>query len=281
MKNILAIGFFILILSAAISFFLFTPPWSASVSAAPLAQLTTFPTPTPGADGRIMYVVKTGDSLWRISAISGVPMEELRALNNLGIDEVITPGQELLLGLGGPAGPAPTFGPPPSATSELPTPTPGTGTGTLCVLLFEDINGDSIRQEEEPSLPGGAISINDPSGEISLTADTPSGGISENLFPEPEELGFVCFETLEKGEYNVTVASPEGYNATTALNYSVYLNPGEEVLLDFGAQPNSEILARVPRPAGTERSPILGLLGGGLVLLGAGFGIYLVTFRRK
>jgi hypothetical protein len=149
------------------------------------------------------------------------------------------------------------------------------------VLLFNDINGDAIRQEEEPSLSGGAISINDRLGDFSITADTPSGGISENLFPEPPELGFVCFENLEKGEYSITVASPDGYNATTPLNYAVRLNPGEEVLLDFGAQPNSEILARAPRPAGTGRSPVLGILGGILVLVGAGFGIYLVIFRRK
>jgi hypothetical protein len=228
-----------------------------------------------------MYVVKSGDSLWRISAVSGVPMDELRALNNLGTNDVITPGQELLLGLGGPVGPAPTFGPSPTATSELPTPTPGTGTGRLCVLLFEDMDGDSIRQEEEPSLPGGAISINNRSGEISLTADTPSGGISENIFPEPEELGFVCFDSLEKGEYNITVASPDGYNATTRLNYVISLNPGEEVLVDFGAQPNSEVLAAASSPVGSQRSPILGLIGGLLVLVGIGLGVYLLVFRWK
>jgi hypothetical protein len=208
-------------------------------------------------------------------------MDELRALNNLGANEVITPGQELLLGLGGPAGPAPTFGPAPTSTSELPTPTPGIGSGRLCVLLFEDVNGDSIRQEEEQSLPGGAISINNRSGEISLTSDTPSGGISENLFPEPEELGFICFDNLEKGEYNITVASPDGYNATTPLNYAISLNPGDEVLIDFGAQPNSEVLAAASSPIGSQRSPVLGLIGGLLVLLGGGLGIYVYIFRRK
>ena len=152
-----------------------------SSTAAPLAQLTAFPTPTPGGDGRIVYIVKSGDSLWRISAVAGIPIDELRALNNLGSAEVITPGQEILLGLGGPAAQVPTQGPPPTPTSEYPTPTPGTGTGTICVLLFEDFNGNSIRQEDEPSLPGGAISVNDRFGDVSLTADTPSGGISENI----------------------------------------------------------------------------------------------------
>jgi hypothetical protein len=225
--------------------------------------------------------VQTGDSLWRISAVSGISLDELRLLNNLGPNDVITPGQKLLLGLGGPAGVIPTQGPPPTATSELPTPTPGSGTATLCILLYEDINGDALRQEEEPSLPNGAISVNDRFGEVSITAETPSGGISDNLFPEPEELGFVCIEELEKGEYNATVAIPDGYNATTPLSFAAVLNPGDEVLLAFGAQPNLETLAQAPIPDGSGNSPLLGILGGFLLIVGLGFGIYTAIFGRK
>jgi len=254
---------------------------AAPALAAPFAQLTPFPTPTAGPDGRIMYTVQAGDSLWRIAAVAGIPLDELRALNNLGLNDVIAPGQKLLLGLGGPASSSPTQGPPSTPTSELPTPTPGTGTGTLCVLLYEDVNGDAIRQEEETSLPGGAISVNDRFGEVSLTADTPSGGISENLFPETEELGFTCFEGLEKGDYNVTVAIPDGYNATTPLSFATYLNAGEEALLDFGAQPNTEILGEASLPVGRTKSPILGILGFIVLAAGVGLGIYTLLFRRK
>jgi len=249
--------------------------------AAPAAQLTPFPTPTPGPDGRIMYIVKSGDSLWRISAVVGISMDQLRALNNLGVDDVIKPGQELLLGLGGPAAIAPTPGVGPTPTSALPTPTPGIETGTICVLLFEDTNGDSIRQEEEPSLPGGAISISDRYGEISITAESPSGGISDNLFPEPEELGFSCFEELEKGEYNVTVAIPDGYNDTTSLSDVFELIAGDEVLLDFGAQPNTETLAMAPLPEGEGKSPTLGIIGGLILLLGTGLGIYTLLQKQS
>lgn len=253
----------------------------APTMAAPLAQLTPFPTPTPGPDGRILYIVQNGDSLWRIAAVSGMPLDELRGLNNLGPNDIITPGQRLLLGLGGPAGQAATQGPAPTPTSELPTPTPGTGPGILCVLLYEDVNGDATRQEEETSLLGGAISVSDRQGKVSLTADTPSGGISENLFPEPEELGFTCFSELDPGEYNVTVAIPDGYNATTTLSFASGLIPGDEILLAFGAQPNTETLAEAPIPAGTGKSPILGILGGLITLLGIAFGIYALFFRRK
>jgi len=249
--------------------------------AAPLAQMTSFPTPTPGRDGRIVYIVQNGDSLWRISAVADIPLDELRLLNNLGSDEVITPGQQLLLGLGGPAGVAPTSGPPPTPTSELPTPTPGVGTGTICVLLYEDINGDSIRQEEEPSLPGGIININDRLGKVSFTIDTPSGGLSDVLFPDPEELGFTCFAELEKGEYNITAAIPDGYNATTRLSYAVQLLPEAENYYDFGAQPNTETLAEAPAPAGTGKSPPMGILGVILLAGGIGLGVYSAVFRRK
>jgi LysM repeat protein len=249
--------------------------------AAPQAQMTPFPTPTPGPDGRIVYIVKNGDSLWRISAVANIPLDELRVLNNLGSDEVITPGQQLLLGLGGPSGIVPTYGPPPTPTSSLPTPTPGIGFGMICVLLYNDINGDSIRQEEEPSLLGGVININDRAGSVSFTIDTPSGGLSDVLFPDPEELGFTCFEELEEGEYNITAAIPDGYNATTRLTYSVQLLPRDENFYDFGAQANTETLNAAPAPVGTGRSPSLGIIGGLLLAGGVGLGIYSGFFRRK
>ncbi len=254
---------------------------SLQTLAAPRAQLTPFPTPTAGPDGRILYTVQSGDSLWRIAAVAGIPLEELRAMNNLGPDDIISPGQKILLGLGGPAGQLPTQGPPPTPTSELPTPTPGVGTGTLCILLYADVNGDAVRQEDELSLPGGAISVNDRLGEVSLTADTPSGGISEALFPEPEELGFTCFTELEPGNYNVTVAIPDGYNPTTPLSFATHLYIGDETLMAFGAQPNSEVLARESIPITRANSPLLGALGILILVAGIGLGVYILLFQRR
>jgi hypothetical protein len=115
--------------------------------AAPAPQLTPFPTPTPGPDGRIVYVVQPGDTLWRVSAITGVSLDELRTLNNLGTDEVIVEGQQLLLGLAGPAeATAAPAGPSPTPQPTGPTPTPLPGSGTLCVMVYNDLNGDSMRQ---------------------------------------------------------------------------------------------------------------------------------------
>ena len=75
-------------------------------------------------------------------------------LNNLTSDNIVV-GQELLLGLGGPSETTPTPGPSPTPTPLLPTPSPRPGSGDLCILLYNDINGDAIRQESEPSISRG------------------------------------------------------------------------------------------------------------------------------
>jgi hypothetical protein len=229
------------------------------VQAAPLAQLTPFPTPTAGPDGRIIYIVQPGDTLLRISLISGIPLDQLRGLNNLTGDNILQ-GQELLLGLGGPSQPTPTPGPSPTPTPPLPTPSPKPGAGRLCVILYEDINGDSIRQEDEPSIPGGALSVSGRS--TSQTVET-GGGLDP-----------LCFEELPEGDYTISVAAPEGYNFTTETNVALRLNAGDETFVDFGAQVNSVTAAEAPTPAGSGRSPLLGVVGGLLLLAGVGLALF-------
>jgi hypothetical protein len=247
------------------------------VLAAPLLQPTPFPTPTPGPDGRIIYVVQEGDTLFRISAISGVSLDEIRALNNLGANDVITVGQRLLLGLAGP--PGPTQGPEqvlPSPTPNI-TPTPGISTGTLCILLFDDINGDALRQDAEMGIAGGAISLSSSDGQVSETATTRSELDADGL-PVPE-----CFNDLPVGDYNITIAAPEGYNPTTLMNYALSINGGDETYLDFGAQANSVSLAETPvaeGPTGGNNGLILGIVGGLLVLGGIGLGIYAFRINK-
>ena len=248
--------------------------------AAPLAQLTVFPTPTPGPDGRIIYIATKDDTLWRVAAIAGLTVDQLKSLNNLTSD-VLQPGQQLLLGLAGPALITPTVGPSATPAAVTPTATAGPGWGVICVLLYEDENGDSLRQEEEASLLGGAISVSDRLGRVSLTADTPSGGFSDAYEPEPEELGYTCFDQLAEGEYSVTVAIPEGYNPTTVLNRSFTLKAGDETLLAFGAQANTQTAAETAIiPEAPNRSPLLGIAGGLLLLVGAGLGFYAYFLRR-
>lgn len=260
---------FILILGLVLSSWLLAP--QVHSQAAPPRQIPIF-TPTPGPDGRIIYIVKANDTLLGISLITGVPVDELRRLNNLTGDTIIE-GQPLLLGLAGPALETPVVAPGPAATPTplLPTASPAPGTGTLCILLFNDVNGDAIRQEDEVVIPDGAISVNNRSGSVSLTITTQPG-------TDP-----YCFEDVVEGEYTISVAVPEGYNPTTTTNYTLQLQAGDESYLDFGAQVNSETVIELPLPGETvdERSPLLGILGGFFLLAGLGLAIFASRLLRK
>ena len=81
-------------------------------------QQQVIPTATPGVDGRILYIVQPGDSCFRVAAIHGITVDQLRQLN-AKLDEncSLIEGQELLIGIismaGTPtAGPSPTPAPP-------------------------------------------------------------------------------------------------------------------------------------------------------------------------
>ncbi len=252
-----------------------TLPFQSPVLAAPNPQMTNFPTPTPGSDGRIIYVVQEGDTLWRIAAVSGLDLADLRDLNQLGLEDIVFVGQQLILGLGGPAGEQATAAPGITEESAEPIDTPVPGLGTLCVLLFEDINGDSMRQEEEISLPGGAINISNRDGSVSITEDTMEHD------PNSVTYDYFCTEGLDEGDYNVSVAIPEGYNPTTSLNTGIQLLAGDTTFLTFGAQAGSVVIDDDPSTPGTSGStPLLGVIGAILLLGGIGLGVYSIWFRR-
>lgn len=262
--------------------------------AAPEPQYTPIATPTPGPDGRIIYIVQAGDTLWRISAITGVSLDELRRLNDLAAEDVIQVGDRLLLGLGGPSNLPPTEGPPPTPTSDVPTATPSIGTGVLCVSVFLDTNGDALRQDDELDLEGSAISISNRSATVSLSQGE-GGGLLPRCY-EDIELGYYdiegspeecisivqCAIDIDEGEYNISVAIPDGYNATTTLNHVTELEAGFQRFMDFGAQPNSETVAEAPLIPETseEQSPLLAIIGVGLLVIGIGLGVA-AFFMRK
>jgi hypothetical protein len=250
--------------------------------AAPQAQLTVFPTPTPGPDGKIIYIVQLNDTLWRISAITGVKIDTIRSLNNLGVNDTIIPGDKLLIGFAGPSGGAPTAGVIPTQAILTPSPTPAPGWGILCVLLYNDLNGDSMRQETEPSIPGGEISVSNRSGSVSLTAQTPSGGVNTTkVNPTPQERGYTCFDQILQGEYLISVAAPKGYNRTTELNKTLMLEAGQTTEIAFGAQANSQLEAQTAIiPESPRKSPVIGIIGGALLAAGIGLGVYATLLRR-
>jgi hypothetical protein len=233
-------------------------------------QVLQYETPTPQADGRIIYIVKEGDNCTRISLLTRVSEDQLRRLNRLDELCTVTVGQELLLGSGGPAQASATPGPSPTPTPILPTPTPSrSGFAVVCVLLFEDTNGDALRNGTEPGIANGSISFANNQGNYSRTETTINATDPVTALPVP-----VCFSAVPEGEYTVSVGVPEGYNPTTALTNILKVKAGDNSLINFGAQPSSNPVATNTTQG---RSFPIALIGGIFLVLGGG--LALVAYR--
>ena len=240
--------------------------WGGGQANALAANAAVFTTPTPGPDGKIIYIVQLGDDLWTIAALSGKSVEELMALNGIQPGDYITPGMELVLGLAGPA--LPTAAPEARPTITFPpvTPTPVFGTGEICILLFLDVNGNARVDTGETALPGGQISIAEPSGVVAgedTTSDDPAGR---------------CFEGLLNGDYNVSAAAPQDHNPTTSMNIPVRLAPGEIKYIEFGAQASAGLGGGGPE--GT-RSTVLGVIGIVLLLAAGGLAYFATRYGQR
>ncbi|MDX1377465.1 MAG: LysM peptidoglycan-binding domain-containing protein [Anaerolineales bacterium] len=237
-------------------------------SAAP--NLQGFVTATPGPDGRILYFVVEGDNCSSVALNHGITVTQLRQFNTR-LDEncVLSVGQQLVVGLTAP-NTAPTQDAIPTPTLPDVTATPFTGTTEVCVLLFDDVNGDALRQETEFGIDGGAVSLTNLNGSYSQTQTTVS-----DIDPDLVEPIRTCFLDVPSGQYNVSMAIPDGYNPTMALSYTLEVKAGDRASVDFGAQSQTVTL---DDPAAAEeggsRSPVLGIFGIILLLGGIGLGYY-------
>lgn len=241
--------------------------------AAPAAQGEQFATPTPGPDGRIIYIVKAGETCISISLLTGVPVDYLRTTNRLDENCTLREGQELVIGVGGPPGATATAGPAPTPTPGEPTPTPVSGTAQVCVLIYADVNGDGLRQETELGIAGGAVSITSANGTYSQSKQT----VAE-LDPDTEEPLRTCFTDMPPGRYTISAAVPDLFNPTTVLTYTLEVSAGDTSYVSFGAQLKGQT-ENSPEPQGG--SPLLGIIGVVLLLTGIGVALYAWrTFKR-
>jgi hypothetical protein len=261
------------LIAALLAFFGLTLPAQAS----PPPQLAQYSTPTPGPDGRIIYIVQEGDNCTSISLKTGVSIELLLGQNPTLNCDLVVVGQQLLLGLGGPAAYTPTAGPSPTPTIAPPTPTPFAGTTEVCILLYNDINGNALREETEFGLAGGQVSVTDVNGAYSNTQST----VSE-IDPDTEEAVRTCFTDVPEGTFNISMAVPEGYNPTTDISYRLEVKAGDRAFLAFGAQSKTmQALPEEPPPAeGGANIPWMGILGAVLLLGGLGMGWYALRLRK-
>ncbi len=246
---------------------------TAGVNAAPHQQ--GFVTATAGPDGRILYTVVDGDNCVSVALKHGITLQQLRQFNTR-LDEncTLVVGQQIVVGLAQPQ-PGPT--PIPSPTPDLSniTPTPFEGTTEVCVLLFNDMNGDALRQETELGIEGGAVSLTNLNGSYSQTQITTSA-----VDPDLLEPVRTCFSDVPPGEYNISMAVPDGYNPTMRVTYTLSVKAGDRASVDFGAQSKTTTLNESAESGSAGRSPVLGLFGFLLLLTGVGLGYYAYRSNR-
>lgn len=186
------------------------------------------PTATPDAEGVIYSQVRPDDSLWAIAARSGLTLQELLELNGLSENDLIQPGQLLVIGYGTPAPTATTDLPAvtPTATRPPPTPTntaePAPQTG-ICLAAFTDTNGDGQRDAGEPLKAAVAFTI---FNREAVIANYVTDGVSEPY----------CLEGLAAGDYQVTRSVGSGETLTGAGDRGVILVAGNVIYLEFGSR---------------------------------------------
>jgi len=204
---------------------------AGAASAAPHPQ--GFVTATPGADGRIIYIVQEGDNCSQVALLHGITVTQLRQFNTR-LDEncTLAVNQPLVVGLS--ISNIPTAGPVATLPSPTPTLTPVSGTTEVCVLLFDDANGDALRQETEFGIDGGAVSLTNVNGSYSRTENTTSA-----IDPDTEEPVRACFLDVPQGDYNISMAVPDHYNPTMLVSYKLTVKAGDRASIDFGAQSKS------------------------------------------
>lgn len=265
-------------------------PANTQPAAQPTAPVASGRTATPNADGQIIYVVQSGDTLWGIAAVHGASLDELRALNGLTSD-FISVGQSLIISQG--QGSAPTATTESGATAEgtadpaEPTaaatepapenttiaqvsPTP-LGTGIVCALIWDDANGNGVRDAAETLVLGGLLTV------VDITTGQQVDAHTTDNTAQPH-----CFEDIPEGQYTVSSAPPPGYNPTTPGATTLGVEAGFTSILEFGIQPSASQVA--PTPAGSNRVLRTALLGAGgvmFLLLAAGVAGFLFMRRPR
>ncbi len=219
---------------------------SAGGGVAPAAAPVLLPLATPRADGSVVHVVQSGDSLWTIAIryadmMKLPPAEALakvQALNNN--PAFLTIGQEILVVEPGVMLPTPEPTPEPTEeaaaeaetaaeteTAVAPAPAPATTQSegaTLCVSAFVDANGNGVFE------PGTDSLLADAALSISRANQTVVTTVTDGMQAEQ------CFTGLETDTYQVRFYPPANYRSSTADHWAVALAGGLRVSVSFGAQ---------------------------------------------
>lgn len=259
---------FLSLIIAGFTFLTFSNP-TQSVSAQ-----ETVPTNTPDALGKIYYKVQAGENCSIIATKTGVNVQDIISFNGLRTDCPLFEGQDIIIAMVSPVVSTPTKAPTATIDPALitPGPTPSGGAAKVCVVLFHDMDGNGVRGDGENYLFGGVVGMNDSVGKVSLTGKTVAG--------DPTIVQPFCFLDVPEGTYNLTMAIPDDFNPTTAMNYPVSVKVGEVATIDFGAQEKAPVPITGPLAPESQKSPLLGIIGAVLLISGLGLAYYMWRNRK-
>ena len=212
----------------------------------PVAAAPAGPTSTPNANGEIIMIVGTGDSLWSIAAKAGITLDEILALNELTRDSFVNVGDELIVGYGEPEAAAPEEDEPepedegqgeeggePEATpvpTAVPTaePVPVAASAeaegaSICIKAFDDVNENGLHDAGEGLRSGVAFTV------------TSGDSVVSNYITTGEESEPFCITGLEAGTYRVSRSKTGLEVLTTPSDWAVSVADGQAQDLSFGS----------------------------------------------
>ncbi|KAA3663965.1 MAG: hypothetical protein DWQ04_08105 [Chloroflexi bacterium] len=227
--------------------------------------LTPFPTPTPRADGAVVHVVNSGDSMWTIAIqyapTLGVSPEEALPLiqdrnNNPAFVSV---GQELIIVPPGETAPVVVEEEPAAEEEESATESEATAVPEQEPTAAPETEETTEVAEAQPAETGGSTDAPVASASNSICVavfnDADSNGAqdvsTESLQPDASITLFragasvstyitdgitepYCFQNLDPDTYQVQVYSPAGFAPTTADNWAVSVTDGTALSVAFG-----------------------------------------------
>ena len=238
--------------------------------------LTPLPTPTPRADGAVIHVVQSGDSMWTIAIqyaqTLGVPPEEALPLiqernNN---PTFINLGQELVIIPPGQTAPVATE---PVATEEAAsegaetavteTSVPTEAAPEASATTEAAVAAAAVPQETGGSSDAPAASASnsicvavftdaDSNGAQDVNSETFQADAAITLFRAGTTVSTYitdgisepfCFQNLDPDTYQVQVYSPAGFVPTTADNWAVSVSEGTALSVAFGVTAVTETAA--------------------------------------
>jgi hypothetical protein len=151
--------------------------------------------------------------------------------------------------------------------------------GRLCATIYEDANGNALREEGEAAIAGGNLTL----------IDAATGAPVQSYITQPGDAAEVgtpqhCFENVAPGIYTVAAAPPTGYNATTSPDARLEVQANASANIEFGAQLGSGGTSTPPVATVDSdqrlRTALFGAAGIMLILLAAGIAGFLVLRRR-